>query len=131
MPSRVTSIASLTAGLLLAGAAGASPGSTTDLRITYWPQGQGTGHVFRRTLRCGPPGGTLPLPARACRRLAPLEKPFAPVPKDVACTQIYGGPQIAIVSGTLRGRRVWARFSRVDGCQIERWNRVRFLFAEA
>ena len=59
-----------------------------------------------------------------------MARPFAPVPKGVACTQIYGGPQIAIVSGTFRGRRVWARFSRVDGCQTERWNRVRFLFVE-
>ena len=127
---RTTSAACLAAALLLAGAAGASTGSATDLRISYWPRGQGAGRLFHWTLRCGPAGGTLPRSARACRRLAPLGKPFAPVPKGVACTQIYGGPQIAIVSGTFRGRRVWARFSRVDGCQTERWNRVRFLFVE-
>jgi hypothetical protein len=46
----------------------------------------------------------------------------------MACIEIYGGPQVAEVRGTFRGRQVAARFSREDGCQIERWDRVRFLF---
>ena len=49
---------------------------------------------------------------------------FQPVPPDKACTEIFGGPQVAIVSGRVDGRRVWARLSRVDGCQIARWERV-------
>ena len=40
---------------------------------------------------------------------------------------IYGGPQVALVTGTLRGVKVWARFRRRDGCEIARWNRVAFL----
>jgi hypothetical protein len=44
------------------------------------------------------------------------------------CTQIYGGPQEALVTGTFGGRRVWARFSRRNGCEIARWNRIAFLF---
>ena len=79
-------------------------------------------------LRCGPAGGTLPRAATACRRLAAVERPFAPVPKDVGCTAIYGGPQVARVTGTFERRRVWATFKRTDGCEIGRWNRVRFLF---
>jgi len=82
------------------------------------------------TLRC-PAGGTLPRPARACRRLEALDRPFAPVPKNAACTLIYGGPQVAEVRGTFKGRRVKARFTRTDGCEIARWNRVRFLFPSA
>jgi hypothetical protein len=35
---------------------------------------------------------------------------------------------VAVVRGTFRGRRVWSVFKRIDGCQIERWNRVRVLF---
>ena len=35
-----------------------------------------------------------------------------------------GGPQVAIVSGRVRGHRVWARLSRGDGCQMERWDRI-------
>jgi hypothetical protein len=79
------------------------------------------------TLEC-PAGGTLPQPERACSRLEQLDDPFGPVPKDVACTEIYGGPQVADVVGTFRGKPVNARFTRTDGCEIERWNRVRFLF---
>jgi hypothetical protein len=43
------------------------------------------------------------------------------VPKDKACTQIYGGPETATVTGTWKGQRVMSRFARNDGCQISRW----------
>jgi hypothetical protein len=88
-----------------------------------------TGDLMARsyTLRCNPAGGTLPHPAAACRRLARSKAPFAPTPKDTACAQIYGG-QVALVRGRFRGRPLVARFSRTDGCEIARWNRVAFLF---
>lgn len=108
-----------------------SPGATStsaELRITAWPKGRGTAGVKRWTLQCGPTSGSLPNAARACRSLASLKNPFAPVPKDVACTEIYGGPAEAVVSGRYASRRVWARFTRSDGCQIDRWDRHRFLF---
>jgi hypothetical protein len=38
--------------------------------------------------------------------------------RDRACTQVYGGPDRAVVTGTLRGEQVSARFTRVDGCAI-------------
>ena len=67
-------------------------------------------------------------PGAACRRLLAAGRAiFAPTPPGTACTQIYGGPQIAVVTGTLAGRRVWARFRRRDGCEVARWNRVAFL----
>jgi len=44
------------------------------------------------------------------------------------CTQIYGGPEEARVTGTFRGRSIDARFNRVNGCEIARWNRVAVLF---
>jgi hypothetical protein len=81
------------------------------------------------TLRC-PTGGTLPDAARACVRLDGLDDPFGPLPKDVACTEIYGGPQVADVEGTFRGEPVNTRFTRTNGCEIARWNRVRFLFPD-
>ena len=102
--------------------------ASTSLNITVWPNGEGNGGKRAWTLRCAPLGGTLPHRASACRQLAGLKAPFAQPPKDLACTQIYGGPQEALVTGRFRGRPVHARFSRKDGCQIERWNRVRFLF---
>ena len=79
------------------------------------------------TLRC-PDGGTLPDAELACRNLDRLDDPFGRLPKSFACAEIYGGPQVAIVQGTFRSKAVNARFSRTDGCEIARWNRVRFLF---
>lgn len=40
---------------------------------------------------------------------------------DEACTMQYGGPAIAVVSGTLEGRAIERRFDRRDGCGISDW----------
>jgi hypothetical protein len=104
--------------------------ASTSLHVTVWPHGRkGASHSW--TLRCAPAGGTLPRRTSACRRLARLSHPFRPVPPNVACTDIYGGPQTALVTGRLRGHRVRASFNRRNGCEIDRWNRVRFLFPAA
>jgi hypothetical protein len=58
-----------------------------------------------------------------CRRLGDLTaKRLAPVPPDIACAEIYGGPARARVTGELRGERIDARFDRTDACEIKRWN---------
>jgi hypothetical protein len=120
-------LAALVAVLLLAGGSRAAGGGT-ELRITVWPKGN-QGPSAWRTLRCDPASGTLPRPVRACRRLAGQVTPFAPIPPDTACTQIYGGPQVALVTGTYRGSRIWTRLHRRNGCEIARWDRLAFLFA--
>ncbi|MGZ4395764.1 MAG: SSI family serine proteinase inhibitor [Gaiellaceae bacterium] len=103
--------------------------SWANLRVTVWPAGR-DGPAKTATLRCGPVGGTLPERAAACARLSAFQvNPFLPTPVGIACTQIYGGPEEALVAGRFRGRPVWARFHRRDGCGIARWNRVSFLFA--
>jgi hypothetical protein len=79
------------------------------------------------TLDC-PDGGTLPHPQQACAKLAVLDDPFAPVEKDKACTQVFGGPEEATVTGTFRGKPVNAQFNKGNGCEIARWNSVEFLF---
>ncbi len=96
-------------------------GAATKLTIAYWPQGRDAGAVQKWTLRCAPLGGTHPSRRAACAKLARLQRPFLPVRADMACTQIYGGPGEALVTGIHRGKRVWARFSQRDGCQIARW----------
>jgi hypothetical protein len=106
-------------------AAGAPAGRLT---ITVWPQGMEGGGARRWTLECGPAGGTHPNAAKACARLASVPAPFRPVPADVVCTQVFGGPEEALVTGTFRGRRVNARFNRTNGCEIARWDRVAVLF---
>jgi hypothetical protein len=52
---------------------------------------------------------------------------FAPTPGDRACTELFGGPETATVTGTWEGRRLDARFSRENGCEISRWDNVRGL----
>jgi hypothetical protein len=95
--------------------------------VTVWPAGRV--HAAKVwTLRCAQAGGTLPERARACARLSALAAPFAPTLADTACSQIYGGPQEALVRGWFRGAKIWSRFTRRDGCAIARWNRVSFLF---
>jgi Subtilisin inhibitor-like len=108
---------------LLAPVAQAS--SATRLSVTYLEDSAKPGERIRWTLRCGPVGGTHPRRAATCRELARLgRRAFEPVPPDMACTELYGGPQIAIVTGEVDGRRVWVKLTRVDGCQIARWDRV-------
>jgi hypothetical protein len=99
--------------------------AATSLSIAVSPTGAAPWH--HATLTCGPTGGTLRHGAAACRKLADLKAPFAPVPKGIACTAIYGGPDVARVMGTFRGHHVWAVFRRRNGCEIARWNAVGFL----
>ena len=106
----------------------AAPAPATDrLEVTYWAQGRQRGTPVRWTLRCRPAGGTLPRAAEACGRLERMREPFKPIPSDAPCTQIYGGPQEAIVAGTYAGRRIWIRLARRNGCEISRFDRLRFL----
>jgi subtilisin inhibitor-like len=105
--------------------------ASTSLHIAVWPNGAGQAPKLGYTLTCAPVGGTLPRRLAACRRLAQLKAPFAGVPKNMACTEIYGGPQEALVTGRFRGALIRVRFNRRDGCEIDRWNRVAFLFPAA
>ena len=102
---------------------------TATLQVELRPKGETRTPVYHAALRCGPPGGTHPHPAVACAALARLAHPFAPVPKNVACSEIYSGPQWAHVTGTFRGAHVDARFRRTDSCQTQRWSRVASLLA--
>jgi hypothetical protein len=105
--------------------------ASTSLNVTVWPNGPGRSPKQTYTLSCTPVAGTLPHRAAACARLARLKAPFAPVAENTACTQIYGGPQEAIVTGRFRGRPIRVTFNRRDGCEIDRWSRVAFLFPAA
>ncbi|MGW6569946.1 SSI family serine proteinase inhibitor [Streptomyces sp. NPDC054975] len=80
-------------------------------------------------LECGDkPGGDHPAAAKACERLAQHAKagtdPFAPVPKDGICSLQHGGPAVAHITGQWQGRAVDARFSRANGCEIDRWENL-------
>jgi hypothetical protein len=90
------------------------PASTTDIVIS--------GDVNRH-IKC--PG------APECARLAKTTvDDFAPVPPDVACTQIYGGDAKAHVEGTLGGKKLSADFDLHNGCEIDRWNKFDWLLGK-
>lgn len=77
------------------------------------------------TLTCQPTGGDHPDPPAACAVLDEVDPDvFEPVGDDQACTMIYGGPERATVTGHIGDMAVDAEFSRTDGCEIDRWNRV-------
>ena len=79
--------------------------------------------VERYTLVCGASvEGTHPDARAACEHLAGMADPLAPIPDDAMCTEIYGGPQTATVTGTWHGEPVDLHLSRVDGCRIAQWD---------
>jgi hypothetical protein len=79
----------------------------------------------RWTLRCAGtdalPGTTHPTAATACALVAARPEVLAPPPADQLCTQQYGGPEVATVTGTVNGSPVDRRFTRTDGCGISVW----------
>jgi len=41
-----------------------------------------------------------------------------------ACTEIFGGPERALVTGRIGDRRVRRSFKRTDGCEVADWHRA-------
>ena len=90
-------------------------GAGTRLVVEVKPTGESAGQ--RRVIRELPAGIT--------------RADFAPVPRDTACAEIYGGPATARVDGTLEGRPLHAKFDRTNACEMERWDRVAALLGPA
>lgn len=118
----------LPTALLLAGCSGGadevttSSPSATRLQIEVVAEPGASPATW--TLTCEPAGGDHPDPEAACADLARTPEPLAPVPADAVCTELYGGPQTAVVRGTLDGRDVSVELSRTDGCRTEQWDRL-------
>lgn len=88
-------------------------------------------------LECSPDGigetTTVPNPEAACEAVKRLGAAFFNAQPDPnrMCTQQYGGPQTAVVKGTVDGHRVYAFFSATDGCEIARWNALESILGAA
>lgn len=89
----------------------------TRLEVKVWPEGR-PGEDRSATVVCDDPraGGE---DCAAAEQVDP--DALAPTPPDVACTQIFGGPQEATIEGTLRGEELDVELSRRNGCEISRW----------
>ncbi len=110
-----------------AGANPPTPDSDLDLDLTValTEAPGGPERTFTLARRPGhPPESNLPDPAGAVAAVERFgEGIFFPVPgPPMLCTQQYGGPQVAVVTGTFGGRQVDCRFSLTDGCEIARWH---------
>lgn len=105
------------------------PPNGTALTVTV----TGGENAVEWTVTCDPPGGTHPRPKSACDFLELARRwgqdPFAPVPADAVCSQVYGGAEAATVKGTWNGKPVDATFDRTNGCEIARWDNAVALLA--
>jgi len=103
-----------------------------DLSISLTESPGAPVHHFRLLAEGTKVSGTSTLPdpaaALAAVRLHGTDI-FFPVPGPPrACTQQYGGPQVAVVTGWFGGRAVHSTFTRTDGCEIARWQALAPLF---
>ena len=99
-----------------------SPGAAERTLVVEFSAGNGT-PTERYSLVCGDEaGGDHPEPAAACARVLRMDDPFAPPPTDLICTEQYGGPETARITGRWEGEEVDVALSRVDGCAIARWD---------
>ncbi|MBC7645256.1 MAG: hypothetical protein H7123_09020 [Thermoleophilia bacterium] len=57
----------------------------------------------------------------ACNLLTDHPEVLEPPSGDTMCTEQYGGPETATVTGTFNGKPVKLKFKRTDGCEISRF----------
>jgi hypothetical protein len=100
---------------------------SAQLVVRVDPDGTGSAPAKELTLSCASPGESA-----ACRSADGLKAAdLEPVSPKRVCTDIFGGPETATISGRLEGKPVSARFSRRNGCEVARWERVAALLEQA
>ncbi|WP_430228894.1 SSI family serine proteinase inhibitor [Pseudarthrobacter oxydans] len=69
----------------------------------------------------------------ACSALKENAALLSPSPKraDQVCTEQYGGPQEATITGVVDGISVDAAFSRTNGCEISAWDAAKDVLGAA
>ena len=99
----------------------------TRLTVRVDPDGKGPEPAKQARIACDAEGR-----GEGCAAAAGLRPAdFEPTAAGIACTEQFGGPQTASVTGTFRGRPVDARFARHDGCEIARWDKLAALLERA
>jgi hypothetical protein len=61
----------------------------------------------------------------ACERLgdaAVIDRLVNGAPADRVCTEIYGGPDLAVITGELDGQTINATIDRANGCGVDDWD---------
>jgi hypothetical protein len=121
-------LAALAAGGVGAALTAAAAPESVRLTVTF-SRGHGASRIahLRCTATRASADGFLKAagPARACARARAIVDLLAGKPAGRrACTQIYGGPERALVTGRIGARTVRRGFTRKDGCGIADWRRA-------
>jgi hypothetical protein len=132
-PLVALAVAALAAAAVACGDGESGDGAqTVNLKVRV---NDGSGKVAQATLECGDgsaKGGGF-LEGRAdqhCRDAVALEKLLTTQPpQDQVCTQVYGGPQSARITGTFGAQDVARSLKRTNGCEIEDWKQADALLA--
>ena len=114
--------ASLVTGFLLFIAFPAGANANYRLQIVYQDSPKAKSVFWQ--LSCNPAGGNHPQPNLACKEIKRAVSPFKKPANDEICTKIYGGPQQATVTGTWAGKKVNRKFTRTNGCGLNRWQQL-------
>ena len=109
------------------GSASGGSAPVTRLTVRVDPDGKGPEPAKQARISCDADGR-----GEGCAAAAGLRPAdFEPTAADLACTEQFGGPQTAEVSGTLEGERVEGSFSRRDGCEMARWDKLAAVLEQA
>ncbi len=92
------------------------------------PDGKGPEPAKQARISCDADGK-----GQGCAAAAGLRPAdFEPTAADIACTEQFGGPQTAKVSGDARRASASRAASpRSDGCEIARWDKLAALLEQA
>ena len=108
--------------------AGATADAKIDLELTLWPVGLNGDSISWR-LQCEPTGGTHPEADAACAALTAVPDPFGKLAPPPRCKEIPGSsPEVAVLEGDFRGRKVRSTFERSSACVAGRWDRIAPVF---
>lgn len=99
-------------------------GAKTELSISIRADGKTESAFY--TLKCSGSAAEKtsehPQPSEACELLAKSPQILDPAPANQMCTEQYGGPATALVTGTRDGKEVRREFNLKNGCGISDWN---------
>ena len=98
---------------------GDAPAESSALTVTLDPDGaDGPEKEMTEELTCEEDSDD-----DVCQAVAAIDADaLDPVSPDVACTEIFGGPDTASLEGTIRGEELEVELTRANGCEIERFD---------
>ena len=99
---------------------GDAPGQgESSLTVTLDPDGpDGNAEELTEEVSCEDGSG-----GPVCEAVAAIDvDALEPVSPNVACTEIFGGPDTASLEGSIEGETVDVDLTRANGCEIERFD---------